>query len=48
MRLERILREITSMLVEPMGFESASGMETKEFCGAAGPSKVLKGKRGNP
>jgi len=23
-------------LVEPMGFESASCMETKEFCGAAG------------
>ena len=34
-------------LVEPMGFESASCMETKEFCGAAWPSKVLKGKDGN-
>jgi hypothetical protein len=31
-----------------MGFESTSEMETKEFCGAAWPSKVLKGKRGNP
>jgi hypothetical protein len=28
-------------LVEPMGFESTDGMETKEFCGAAWPSKVL-------
>src|SRR6266852_5683428 len=35
-------------LVEPMGFESTRDMETKEFCGAAWPSKVLKGKRGNP
>ena len=35
-------------LVEPMGFESTSDMETKEFCGAAWPSKVLKGKRRNP
>jgi hypothetical protein len=34
-------------LVEPMGFESTSDMETKEFCGAAWPSRVLKGKRGN-
>jgi hypothetical protein len=34
-------------LVEPMGFESASCMETKEFYGAAWPSKVLKGKGGN-
>jgi hypothetical protein len=34
-------------LVEPMGFESASPMETKEFCGATWPSKVLKGKDGN-
>jgi hypothetical protein len=34
-------------LVEPMGFESANCMETKEFCGAAWPSKVLKGKEGN-
>jgi len=35
------------MLVEAMGLESASDMETKEFCGAARPSKVLKGKRGD-
>src|SRR6267142_6231365 len=34
------------VLVEPMGFESTSDMETKEFCGATWPSKVLKGKRG--
>jgi hypothetical protein len=34
-------------LVGPMGFESASCMETKEFCGAARPSKVLKGKDRN-
>jgi len=33
------------MLEEPMGFESASCMETKEFCGATWPSKVLKGMR---
>ncbi len=31
-----------------VGFESTSDMETKEFCGAAWPSKVLKGKRRNP
>ena len=35
------------LMVEPMGFESTSYMETKEFCGAAWPSKVLKGKGGN-
>jgi hypothetical protein len=29
-----------------MGFESASNMKTKEFCGAARPSKLLKGKQG--
>jgi hypothetical protein len=34
-------------LVEPMGFESTGELETKEFCGAALPSKVLKGKRDN-
>ena len=33
-------------LVEPMGFESTSRMETKELCGATWPSKVLKGKDG--
>jgi hypothetical protein len=27
-----------------MGFESTSDMETKELCGAAWPSKELKGK----
>jgi hypothetical protein len=31
-----------------VGFESTSDKETKEFCGAAWPSKVLKGKGGNP
>jgi hypothetical protein len=35
-------------VVRPVGFESTSDKETKEFCGAAWPSKVLKGKRGNP
>lgn len=30
-----------------MGFESASCMETKEFCGAAWPSKELKRKERN-
>jgi hypothetical protein len=35
-------------LVEPMGFESASDMETKEFCGAPRPSKELKRKGENP
>jgi hypothetical protein len=34
-------------MVEPMGFESASYMETKELCGAPWPSKVLKGKKRN-
>jgi hypothetical protein len=34
-------------LVEPMGFESASCMETKEFCGATWPSKELKRKERN-
>ena len=29
------------------GFESPNYMETKEFCGAARPSKSLKGKRWN-
>ena len=33
--------------MEPMGFESTNRMETKEFCGAAWPSKVLKGIGGN-
>ena len=42
-----IFIEFFEDLVEPMGFESTSDMETKEFCGAAWPSKVLKGKRGN-
>jgi hypothetical protein len=30
-----------------MGFESTSDMETKEFCGAARPSKELKRKERN-
>jgi hypothetical protein len=30
-----------------MGFESASRMETKEFCGAPWPSKELKRKERN-
>src|SRR6266849_9835660 len=34
-------------MVEPMGFESASCMETKEFCGAAWHSKELKRKERN-
>jgi hypothetical protein len=34
-------------LVEPMGFESTSDMETKEFCGAPWPSKELKRKERN-
>jgi hypothetical protein len=34
-------------LVEPMGFESTTGEKTEEFCGAAWPSRVLKGKGGN-
>ncbi len=37
-----------SKLVEPMGFEFTSDMETKEFCGATRPSKELKRKEGNP
>jgi hypothetical protein len=35
-------------MVEPMGFESTDYNKIKEFCGAAWPSKVLKGKRENP
>jgi hypothetical protein len=31
-----------------MGFESTDCNKTKEFCGAAWPSKVLKGKEGDP
>ncbi len=31
-----------------MECESTDGLETKEFCGAAWPSKSLKGKRGTP
>jgi hypothetical protein len=34
-------------MVEPMGFESTSDMETKEFCGAAWPSKELERKERN-
>ncbi len=44
----RIEKKTQTKLVEPMGFESASCMETKELCGAPWPSKVLKGKGGNP
>jgi hypothetical protein len=36
------------VLVDEMGFESASYMETKEFCGAPRPSKSLKGTQWNP
>jgi len=43
----RVVAKSFLQMVEPMGFESTSDMETKEFCGAAWPSKVLKGKRGN-
>ena len=34
-------------MAEPMELEFTSDMETKEFCGAARPSKVLKRKGGN-
>jgi hypothetical protein len=34
-------------MVDEMGFETTTGEKTKEFCGAAWPSKVSKGKRGN-
>jgi hypothetical protein len=34
-------------IVEPMGFESTSELETKEFCGAAWPSMELKRKERN-
>jgi len=40
--------ELERILVEPMGFEFTSDMETKEFCGASRPSKALKRKGGNP
>ena len=35
------------MLVGAVGIETTAVLETKEFCGAAWPSKVLKGKGGN-
>ena len=35
------------MLVGAVGIESTSYMETKEFCGAAWPSKELKRKERN-
>jgi len=34
-------------LVGAVGIETTSLLEIKEFCGAAWPSKVLKGKGGN-
>jgi hypothetical protein len=34
-------------LVGAVGIESTNDMETKEFCGATWPSKVLKGKGGD-
>jgi hypothetical protein len=34
-------------MAERVGFESASGKEIEEFCGAAWPSKELKGKERN-
>jgi hypothetical protein len=34
--------------VDEMGFETTSDTVTQEFCGATWPSKVLKGKGGNP
>src|SRR6266566_2027551 len=34
-------------LVGAVGIETTAVLETKEFCGAARPSKVLKGKGGN-
>jgi hypothetical protein len=42
-----ILVKNSEILVGAVGIESTSYMETKEFCGAAWPSKVLKGKGGN-
>ena len=38
----------TSCMVGAMGIESTSCMETKGFCGAPWPSKVLKGIERNP
>jgi hypothetical protein len=35
------------LMAERVGFESTTCMEAKEFCGAAWPSEVLKGKGGN-
>jgi hypothetical protein len=39
---------LTIELMKPMGFESTSEKETKEYCGAARPSHELKRKGGNP
>ena len=36
------------VLVGAVGIESTNYMETKEFCGAPWPSKVLKRKERNP
>ncbi len=45
-RRRDLLKE-KGILIEPMMFEFTSDMETKEFCGAARPSKGLKRKGGN-
>ena len=51
MSSERFVKDVSGpyskKLVEPMGFESTNGMETKEFCGAPWPSKELKRKERN-
>ena len=48
-RLAKLLSYSEHMrwLVGAVGIESTNRMETKEFCGAAWPSKVLTGKERN-
>jgi hypothetical protein len=44
-----VLNEMAHLvyMVEPMGFEFTDCKETKELCGAAWPSKLLKGNQRN-
>lgn len=44
--MDRKYKKIKEM-AERVGFESARYIETKEFCGAPWPSKVLKGMEWN-
>jgi hypothetical protein len=41
------IEDLRKILLGAVGIESTDCMETKEFCGAAWPSKILKGKKRN-